>query len=142
MKRGTSVLSMSAVLLSVASLASAGTLTLTIDTKETTGTLRAAVYDSQASFENQTRVAGTTSTANGGSAIMTFDGLEPGAYGIAVFLDTNGNDRLDRNLFGAPTEPYGFSMNPKIAMSAPKFDAFRFDHDGSDQQITIQLNGN
>ena len=131
-----------AIALSIAGLAQAGTLTLSIDTGDATGTLRAAVYDSQASFDGRKLVAGTTGPANGGPATVTFNGLEAGTYGIAVYLDMNGNDELDTNLFGAPTEPYGFSMNPELGFSAPKFDAFRFDYDGNDQELIIKLIGN
>ena len=131
-----------ATALSMAGLAQAGTLTLSIDTGDANGTLRAAVYDSQASFDGQKLVAGTTGPANGGPATVAFNGLKAGTYGIAVYLDMNGNDELDTNLFGAPTEPYGFSMNPELGFSAPKFDAFRFDHDGNNQELIIKLIGN
>jgi uncharacterized protein (DUF2141 family) len=35
--------------------------------------------------------------------------VRPGRYAIAVFHDTNGNGKLDRNVIGLPQEPYGFS---------------------------------
>ena len=132
----------SVVALGAVSAAQAGSLVVSVDTGEANGTLQAAVYDSQASYDAEKLVAGAASPADGGSAIVTLDGLEPGTYGVAVFLDMNGNDELDTNLFGAPTEPYGFSMNPQVGFAAPKFDEFRFEHDGTDQQLTIQLHGN
>ena len=33
-------------------------------------------------------------------------------------------------------------MNPELGFSAPKFDAFRFDHDGNNQELIIKLIGN
>lgn len=33
----------------------------------------------------------------------------PGKYAVAVIQDLNGNEKLDRNIFTKPTEPYGFS---------------------------------
>ena len=141
MNRTTFLISLTAMTFGIATLTQAGSLILTIDTQGAIGTLRAAMFDSQASFEDQMRLDGVTTPANGNTSTIIFDNLEPGSYGVAVFLDMNGNEELDRNLFGAPTEPYGFSMNPKIGMFAPKFEAFRFDHDGDDQQFAVQLNG-
>lgn len=141
MKRMASLIGTTAIALGGAGIAQAGTLTLNIESGGTNGTLRAAVYDSQTSFDARKFVAGAISPANGGTATVTFGELEPGTYGVAVFLDTNSNDELDTNLLGAPTEPFGFSMNPKLGFSAPKFDAFRFEHDGTDQVLIIQLNG-
>jgi uncharacterized protein (DUF2141 family) len=48
--------------------------------------------------------------------------LAYGRYAVAVFQDLNGNGRLDANTLGIPTEPYGFSNNPKVKWSAPTFD--------------------
>ena len=129
-------------MIGAAGIARAGTLTLNVDTGTVTGMLRAAAYDTQASFDARRFVASAASSANGGPATVTFNGLEPGTYGIAVFLDKNGNDELDTNLFGAPTEPYGFLMNPEPGFAAPKFDAFRFEYDGNEQQLIVRLHGN
>ena len=67
--------------------------------------------------------------------------LPKGTYGISVYLDKNGDGNLNRNLVGAPTEPYGFTRNPRIGFSAPKFTKFSFDYDGQDMAMTIELNG-
>lgn len=48
--------------------------------------------------------------------------LPPGRYAFAALHDENSNHKLDRNLFGFPKEGFGFSNNPKVAMSAPPFD--------------------
>jgi len=39
--------------------------------------------------------------------------INEGKYFIAVFQDLDGNDKLNKNFFGLPTEPYGFSKNVK-----------------------------
>ncbi len=59
-------------------------------------------------------------------------------YAIAAFYDVNGNGRLDRNIFGAPTEPYGFSGNVRPLFRAPSFReaAFRIDANG---EVRIRL---
>jgi uncharacterized protein (DUF2141 family) len=42
-----------------------------------------------------------------------------GKYAISVYQDINKNNKLDKNFFGAPTELFGFSNNPKVKFSAP-----------------------
>ncbi len=49
-----------------------------------------------------------------------------GTYAAQAFLDTNDNEVLDTSFFGEPTEPYGFSNNPKIRFRAPSFDKIAF----------------
>ena len=57
---------------------------------------------------------------------------------VAVFLDTNNNQKLDTNLFGVPTEPYGFSNNPKVVFSAPTFNECSFTPNTT-QKVSITL---
>lgn len=40
---------------------------------------------------------------------------------IACFQDINGNKKLDTNLLGIPTEPYGFSGDVKSKWRKPRF---------------------
>lgn len=47
--------------------------------------------------------------------------LPKGKYALALVHDVNGNGKIDTNLFGIPTEPYGFSNNPKIRFGPPSF---------------------
>ena len=141
MKRTATLIAAATLMLATTGLAQAGTLTLNFDTGTDTGNLRAAVFESQAAFDAGKNVTGIQGAANGGKASLAFEDLRPGIYGIAVYLDENGNNEMDRNLFGAPTELFGFSMNPVMGFSAPKFEAFSFEFDGSDTTLDIKLNG-
>lgn len=47
--------------------------------------------------------------------------LSDGTYAYSMYVDLNGNGKLDKNIFGAPKEPYGFSNNFKPKFSAPEF---------------------
>ncbi len=49
---------------------------------------------------------------------LRFAGLAPGAYAVRTFLDTNGNGRLDRGLFG-PKEPWALSWRQGAPRSMP-----------------------
>lgn len=42
-------------------------------------------------------------------------------YAVAVFQDVNRNEKLDKDVFGIPTEGFGFSQNPTIWRGAPAF---------------------
>lgn len=45
--------------------------------------------------------------------------LPAGSYGVIAFHDINGNEKLDTNMIGIPTEPYGFSNNARGLLSKP-----------------------
>jgi uncharacterized protein (DUF2141 family) len=50
--------------------------------------------------------------------------IPPGQYALAVMHDENANGKLDMML-GIPREGFGFSRNPKLRFSAPKFNEVR-----------------
>lgn len=141
MKRPAILIAAALMMQATAGLAMAGTLTLNVDASSGAGMLRAAVFESQDAFDSDKVVAVGRTAADSAQTALTIDSLAPGTYGIAVYLDENGNEKLDTNVFGAPTEPFGFSMNPKLGFSAPKFEAFKFDFDGTDAALDIKLNG-
>ncbi|MFO0671952.1 MAG: DUF2141 domain-containing protein [Polyangiaceae bacterium] len=55
-----------------------------------------------------------------------FENVAPGVYAISVMHDENGNQKLDKNLFGVPTEGYGVSNNHTHALSSPTWDESKF----------------
>ena len=127
-------------LLAVAIEANAETLTLHISTSSAMGTLNAAVFTSQQDFDSGQMISGLSVPAQQGVTRLEIPDLKQGVYGISVFHDLDGDEELDTNLFGAPVEPFGFSNNPKIGFSAPKFEAFKFTFDGTPMQLNIILN--
>ena len=52
---------------------------------------------------------------------LSFHELPPGRYAIKVFQDENNDGKMNRNFFGAPTEPYGISNNARARFSLPPF---------------------
>lgn len=123
------------------STASSETLKLSIETSSAAGSVRVAVYSSAEAFDQGKVITGAVSQAKIGMTGLEINNLEPGTYGIAVFHDLNENEELDTNLFGAPNEPFGFSNNPVIKFSAPKFEEFKFEFDGEPMELSITLNG-
>jgi uncharacterized protein (DUF2141 family) len=63
----------------------------------------------------------TTITQN--QVTVVFYGLEENKYGVCVYHDENNNNACDRNFFGFPTEPYGFSNNMRPVFSVPSFES-------------------
>jgi uncharacterized protein (DUF2141 family) len=55
------------------------------------------------------------------TAVLTFDHVPPGRYGIACLHDENANHHLDRNFFRMPKEGFGFANNPRVLFSAPSW---------------------
>ena len=64
------------------------------------------------------------------SAELNWGPLEPGTYTLAVYLDQNRNNKLDKGMVGQPLEPYAFSNNARAPFSAPNLEEQRFAHPG------------
>src|SRR5207244_9170112 len=65
--------------------------------------------------------------------------VKAGRYAAIVFHDLNGNGRLDKNFWGVPTEPYGFSGNVRPALAPPSFNEVALDVGQVNKTITIRL---
>lgn len=62
--------------------------------------------------------------------------IDKGRYGIIVYHDENGNNRLDMAMFGKPTERYGFSNNKYGAFgSKPPFEEALINIDGQTNAV-------
>lgn len=99
-----------------------GALDLNISNiKVAKGTLFVAVYNNQLDFLNVSKASSlqTFPITQSGKQSFELPALTPGYYAICCFQDLNENKRLDTNLFGIPTEPYGFSRNARPKFRAP-----------------------
>jgi uncharacterized protein (DUF2141 family) len=141
-------------LLWLARPAAATELRVTIDgLRSSDGTILIGLYNSADSFNraialadkegflnDPNRVAGVALKANeamkGG---VVLSNLQPGRYALILFHDENGNGRLDKNFWGVPTEPYGFSNNAQGFLGPPSFDDAAMTLDGSDQAVVVAL---
>jgi uncharacterized protein (DUF2141 family) len=61
-----------------------------------------------------------------------------GSYTLALYLDKNKNNRLDKGLFGQPLEPYAFSNNARASFSEPSVEDQRFEHPGTTQVVRVR----
>jgi uncharacterized protein (DUF2141 family) len=74
-----------------------------------------------------------------GTTLVTVPNVPPGRYAAQVFHDRNSNGKVDRALFGIPTEPIGFSNDAPVHAKPPKWDDAAFTHGGDRQRITLTL---
>lgn len=74
-----------------------------------------------------------------GEVVIEMSGLTPGRYAVAVFHDLNGNGKLDTNLFGVPTEPYGFSNINSAKWGSPDFSEASFNMPVEGKSIEVRL---
>ncbi len=85
------------------------------------GTVLAALFDKADAFPRGKPLQTAMAQAVDGKAVLQFTGLPEGDYAATAFLDENANQKLDANLFGLPTEPYGFSRNARNPVGPPPF---------------------
>lgn len=57
---------------------------------------------------------------------ITFSGVKPGRYAIALMHDENNNGKIDRAIL-IPKEGFGFSRDAKVRMGPPSFKSAAFD---------------
>ncbi|NOX82902.1 MAG: DUF2141 domain-containing protein [Alphaproteobacteria bacterium] len=85
--------------------------------------IRLAVYDSEEAFLENARAKHQAPVDARGLAILPLAGLEAGEYAFAVYLDLNGDGKLNRGKFlGRPKEPVAFSNGAKAKLRKPRFD--------------------
>lgn len=86
------------------------------------GTVMVSAYTDAADFNLRRAAAAEVRAGAADSLTLQVCGLN-GAASVALMVtqDLNGNGKLDRNLLGLPTEPWGASANPS-AMAAPRWD--------------------
>lgn len=57
-----------------------------------------------------------------GKLVVVLKDLPEGPLALTLFHDVNANNKLDTNVIGIPTEPYGFSNNAMGSFGPPKFE--------------------
>jgi uncharacterized protein (DUF2141 family) len=131
-------------------LATTGGATLAVEVLGLAGSdgrCRLALYRNQEGFNQPEKAFAkeTLAAPNQGPLVWTIE-LEASAmqgpqtrWAVSAHHDENGNDKLDKNAFGIPTEPYGFSNNPKRGFGPPKFDEVSFSVDGDASKTTKRI---
>jgi uncharacterized protein (DUF2141 family) len=129
---------LAALLASGATQAADLTVTVT-DIRAATGTIRVAVVNSEAAWNNEAApVVRKALPVSGKEATFQFPGLAPGQYAVQVMHDENDNGKFDTNFVGLPIEGYGFSNNPQV-MRRANFDEARFELAAEGGGVVVRL---
>jgi uncharacterized protein (DUF2141 family) len=109
--------------------------------KNKQGQVCVSIFASSQGFpNNRDRIFQTQCTKiNETPLLISFDNLKAGNYAVAVIHDQNNDSTLNLNGLGMPIEGFGFSRNPEIRTSAPKFGEAAFLIAGPNTNIQIQL---
>ena len=106
--------------------------------KNIKGKLQVCLTDKKEDFLKQSDYAKTVAVRNN-TISLKIANIKTGVYSVSLFHDENNNGVLDtKGLFGIPSEPYGFSNNPRTTFGPPSFENCTFLIDG-DKQIYIKL---
>ena len=65
------------------------------------------------------------------------DPLPRGKYAVALFHDSNGDGKLNVNIFGIPKEGYGVSNNAYNTFSSPRYADASFEHEKNTLQKIV-----
>jgi uncharacterized protein (DUF2141 family) len=131
------------LLLSILFIAPINTGTLQIEVgniRDTRGAIRVGIYNKASEFPDEKNVfLNRIVDPKKGVLTLEIPDLPSGEYAIAVYHDLNGNGRLDKNMLGVPTEPYGFSGSARGKWSAPRFGEAAFSFPQTHQRLTVFL---
>jgi uncharacterized protein (DUF2141 family) len=89
--------------------------------KDTKGTVRVGLFMNEKEFLKRADF-GKVIKAQKGEVTVVFENLLPGDYAISVIHDANENGEIDSNVFGIPTEGFGFGNNAMGTFGPPSFD--------------------
>lgn len=101
------------------------------------GNISLALYDNKEDFPSINKTF-RSKVQNAKNKTIVFDELNSGTYAVAVYHDENGNGVLDKNIFGVPTEKYGFSNDAREKFSYPAYSSASFSLN-VDRKISITL---
>ena len=116
------VLPMTAQTPALAQIPTSGSLRVDISgLKNSDAQVCLSLFDGSAGFPDDSEAVVATQCVDASTPTATFEALSMGTYAVTVFHDENGDGQINRGTFGIPTEGFGFSRNPAIGTSAPKF---------------------
>lgn len=114
-------------------------LKITGITPEWGGTVKVGIYEKEGFPKEDQALVSETIPAHKLEDAISFKDLPVGTYAIAIYQDINSDEELNRNFYGAPTEPYGFSKNIFGRFGPPKFMEVSFSVKNS-ETIVLSIN--
>ncbi|MFC5479923.1 DUF2141 domain-containing protein [Massilia suwonensis] len=133
---------LSRLILSTAlSLAAGSALAATVEVRVTgvtaKGKVNVAVCD-KARFLKQCAYSASVPAQAGETTVLVKD-VPPGTWAVLAYQDENGNNELDRNLIGIPSENYGFSRDARGKFGPPSFEDAAIEVGEAPATATVRL---
>ena len=119
-----------------------GTILLTVvGLDNDIGDVKVGLFNSAESFTGKTKdkFAGAIIKIRNKKVQYVFPNVPYGEYAIKLFHDEDGDDEIDTNFFGIPTESYGFSNNAKALFGPPTFEKAKFIVSSDTVKVEIDL---
>ncbi len=109
--------------------------------KEESGSIALMIFNKEDGFpdDRSKAVLKRQVKLNGKIKEIEIPELPAGRYAISLIHDVNNNEKLDKNLMGIPTEPFGFSGNKSIFKGLPSFDEAAFELNAAEVECKIEL---
>ncbi len=122
--------------------AKSGTLIVVVaGLKNISGNVQIGLFNSPESYDGkEKKFNGAIVKVKNETVKWKVENVPFGEYAVKVFHDANGNDNLDTNFFGIPTESYGFSNDARGMFGPPSFEDAKFIFDKPEAEIEIKLN--
>jgi uncharacterized protein (DUF2141 family) len=76
--------------------------------------------------ENEEVISAEMSQIKDSTCLMEIKNLNPGKYAVRYYHDENLNGKMETNIYGKPTEGYGFSNNVTGKHGPPPFEKWLF----------------
>jgi uncharacterized protein (DUF2141 family) len=118
-----------------------GTLTVIVEGfPSDQGVAKIALVNSIEGYEDSTKAFMKEKIQiSNGKAMCDFNNVPYGKYAVTVQHDENNNNKLDKSIFGKPTEAYGFSNNVRRFFGKPDYEKAAFILDKGDTVVKIKV---
>lgn len=104
------------------------------------GRVKIGLYNSKESYMKSSFMFEDALVDNTEAIELVFENVPKGSYTFSIYHDENGNDQLDKNFVGIPTEDYAFSNNAPGTFGPPDYEACVFEVNEKLVTQTINLN--
>lgn len=104
------------------------------------GTVKVALTNSKENYkDHKNPYIGLTIPISNRKAVAVIEDVPFGDYAVKAFHDEDGNDMLNTNFLGIPTEDYGFSNDARGMFGPPSWDAAKFRLNKEELAISITI---
>ncbi len=103
------------------------------------GIVKVGLYEKNGFPAIGKEIMGKDIKVTGSEVTVTLKDIPAGTYAIAIIQDKNSDGEHNTNLFGSPTEPYGFSNNVYGRFGPPDFEDVSFNVE-NDKTVSKTIN--